>query len=475
MNSGELLLNGYLFQKNNMKRFFIGLFSLLLGLFFISSDASAQISSKCFTESMCAEAGGIFKNNTSCPGNLGLCVAQQPDVKLNLAIGGKSTVSGIADYVVTAYNYFVGVGVISSIILMMIGGLRWSASAGSGERIGAAKKMISNALSGLVLLLTSYLILFTINPDLIKLKAPQVPMIRKESFAQNTSCQIQNGFLVAPVGDTEFAQIESSSFKEQSEVQPECGKSYYMKDAGGITCTGYVCKQSGYSCNNGNCEKSILAGTVQSDDVNPPVIDNDLELNVLCENGSIQVIKSLDVEKLSTVANGYLNKKWTYSFAGLTEEDISNGVKKCGLSADGSHYLYRGFFIDAEVNDDGLFGGSDDWFGIGRDIGAAKSGLCKLSVNLCKHINGCNPAKDEFNATNSSTYGSDSILEGRKAGNNKSGEPFTTSDYNNTTLNPGGYAAGCQSPLCMYLIPREWINGKKTCDILINRDEFPDL
>lgn len=462
-----------------MKRFLAIIAGLLLGVSFFATPVSAQISGKCFTETMCTDAKGTFQKNPGCPGNLGLCVASQPDVALNLSIGGKTTVAGIADYLVTAYNYFVGIGVICAIILMMVGGLRWTSSAGSSERIGAAKKMISNALSGLVLLLGSYLILFTINPDLIRLKAPQVPMIRKESIASNASCQLQSSFMIAPVGDKPFEELESTAFLHQGaaapDMVPECGKKYYMKDAGGITCSGYVCKQAGFSCNDGKCEKSLLAGTVQSDDITPPIIDNDLELAILCESGDIHTIKSLDVTKLATTMNGYTTSKWTYSFAGLTEQDITDGVEKCGKSTDGSRFLYRGFFIHAEVNDTGLVVGEDDWYGVGRDIPSARTGACKLSVNLCKHSKGCDPLKDEFNDADSSTFGENAVEIGRRVGHDKPGESFSDEDYANIKLNPGGKAAGCSSPLCMYLIPREWINGKSSCDILINRTEFPAL
>lgn len=94
------------------------------------------------------------------------------------AIPGEAvTIPWVGEYFGAAYQYFVGIAVIIAIIMMMIGGLQWSASAGSGERINAAKSKITNGLLGMFLALGSYLILFTINPDLVKFKALSIPSI----------------------------------------------------------------------------------------------------------------------------------------------------------------------------------------------------------------------------------------------------------------------------------------------------------
>lgn len=85
--------------------------------------------------------------------------------------GGQVVIPWVGEYFAAAYQYFVGIAVIVAIIMMMVGGLQWSASAGSGERINSAKSKITNGLLGMFLALGSYLILFTINPDLVKFKA----------------------------------------------------------------------------------------------------------------------------------------------------------------------------------------------------------------------------------------------------------------------------------------------------------------
>lgn len=88
-----------------------------------------------------------------------------------VADGGQVVIPWVGEYFAAAYQYFVGITIIVAIIMMMVGGLQWSASAGSSERINAARSKITNGLMGMFLALGSYLILYTINPDLVKFKA----------------------------------------------------------------------------------------------------------------------------------------------------------------------------------------------------------------------------------------------------------------------------------------------------------------
>ena len=83
---------------------------------------------------------------------------------------GVTTTPSIAKYVQGIYNYAIGiVGILAAVVLMW-GGVVWLTSGGSAERVNSAKSWIGAALSGLVLVLTSYLILNTINPDLVNFK-----------------------------------------------------------------------------------------------------------------------------------------------------------------------------------------------------------------------------------------------------------------------------------------------------------------
>lgn len=122
----------------------------------------------------------------------------------------------VGEYFAAAYQYFVGVAVIVAIIMMMVGGLQWSASAGSGERINAAKSKITNGLLGMFLALGSYLILFTINPDLVKFKALSIPSIIEISINETLSEQHKADESATGGGATSSAQEQANKVKIQN-------------------------------------------------------------------------------------------------------------------------------------------------------------------------------------------------------------------------------------------------------------------
>ncbi|NMC51218.1 hypothetical protein GYA54_00620 [Candidatus Kuenenbacteria bacterium] len=77
-------------------------------------------------------------------------------------------VSGFPDYVQRIYNFFISVVGILAVIMMMYGGFQWLVAGGNPSKISIAKVTILSALAGLALMLSSYLILNLINPDLTK-------------------------------------------------------------------------------------------------------------------------------------------------------------------------------------------------------------------------------------------------------------------------------------------------------------------
>jgi len=76
----------------------------------------------------------------------------------------------IAIYIYAIYNYLLAIGGVLAVIALMIGGIIWLVSAGNASRITQAKSWISGSLTGVLILLTSYILLYQINPDLIGLK-----------------------------------------------------------------------------------------------------------------------------------------------------------------------------------------------------------------------------------------------------------------------------------------------------------------
>ena len=120
-------------------------------------------------------------------------------------IGNDHTLRPLGEYIRWIYKYLIGIAGILATIMMMFGGFRWLASGGDSGAIGEAKNIISSALIGLVLATTSYLILSTVNTDLVNLKTPEIvavaplgccQMTNSCSTASEKECQSPGAFVI---------------------------------------------------------------------------------------------------------------------------------------------------------------------------------------------------------------------------------------------------------------------------------------
>lgn len=89
----------------------------------------------------------------------------------------------LADYIAGVYKYAVGIVSLVAIIMIMVGGLRYLTAGGNASAVTSAKEMISGAVVGLFLVLGSYLVLFTINPDLVSFKQLKIKLIKRQDIA----------------------------------------------------------------------------------------------------------------------------------------------------------------------------------------------------------------------------------------------------------------------------------------------------
>lgn len=89
----------------------------------------------------------------------------------------------IAEYTIGVYNYAVRLLAIFATVMVVIGGFLYLTSAGLPDRITKAKSIIFGALSGLVLILGSHLMLSLINPNLVSLQAIRIEKIKRIDIA----------------------------------------------------------------------------------------------------------------------------------------------------------------------------------------------------------------------------------------------------------------------------------------------------
>jgi len=96
---------------------------------------------------------------------------------------GTCEIPWIAQYIQGVYKYGLGVGGILAAIVLMAGGLLWLVSAGDASKISQAKDLILGSVTGLIILMGTYLILDQINPDLNNLKSVSLKMLETTNFS----------------------------------------------------------------------------------------------------------------------------------------------------------------------------------------------------------------------------------------------------------------------------------------------------
>jgi len=90
--------------------------------------------------------------------------------------GGKTYlyVPFLGEYLAVIYRYLVIVAGVVAVIVIIVAGIQWTASAGNSSTIESAKGRIVGALTGLGLAAGSYIILYTINPELVSFRSLKI-------------------------------------------------------------------------------------------------------------------------------------------------------------------------------------------------------------------------------------------------------------------------------------------------------------
>ena len=80
----------------------------------------------------------------------------------------------LGEFVRAIYNYSIGIVGILAAVVIMIAGVIWLTAGGNSNKVETAKTWMGGALAGLVLALTSYMLLYQINPNLVNFEAPEI-------------------------------------------------------------------------------------------------------------------------------------------------------------------------------------------------------------------------------------------------------------------------------------------------------------
>lgn len=285
-----------------------------------------------------------------CGTDRGYCI---PATKAQTAItvGDNSVFNNLGDYIKNIYIYLIGIGGLIAAVLVIKGGFEYVTSTGNSQRVEGAKETIRNALFGLALLLGSYTLLYTINPDLLKLKLPRTYMLREIALPSRWCKDQAKGTMVALAVDNnsspkkEYPLTKDTTFNidilARGDSGPACGKSYY-RNSGGDTCAGHICGLSldgkhqicvpEIGKQDGKCQEGILSGTITGDLEYPFV--GWVQLKGVCnETGIIyQVTGQLTVDRDDT------NKREQVFVLSAGRDDL--------LDADDCPQGIAGFFLE---------------------------------------------------------------------------------------------------------------------------------
>ncbi len=95
-------------------------------------------------------------------------------------VGSYLYIPSLGEYIAAIYRYSVVIASILAVVMIIISGLQWTTSGGNSEKIKNAQKRIAQAIMGMVIAVLSYVLLSTINPELINLKSLKVLYVKNK-------------------------------------------------------------------------------------------------------------------------------------------------------------------------------------------------------------------------------------------------------------------------------------------------------
>lgn len=245
----------------------------------------------------------------------------------------------IAQYIGAAYRYAVVLGSIIAVVSIMIGGIMYVVAGANASMISKAHGMMKGPVMGLVLLLGSYFLLQTVNPNLIYLQPIEIPVIKQASLA---------GMFCSQMADQGFDPSPS----DWNGHGDNCGNNLTLTvnakgqaqnlSAGGQTCISDYCADKNQACiintatNKYACQSAVMYGTIK--------YPADMQLMLQCGNwGQALLGKGYYVEGVTlqeVCGDQLIDISYDGSNFGLGETPVGAGKYQyaiLGVATVGSH------------------------------------------------------------------------------------------------------------------------------------------
>ena len=298
---------------------------LIVFSFMLPCVANAALSpltdTQCWTKAMCLgrthDCDHCFKEGEGqCSAPFGRCYHPHEPIDLQIHLGSTGQVTDMAEYISLAYRYILSIGSILGVVVIIASGVIYLTAGGNPSRIGQAKEYIGGAVVGVILLFTSYLILNTLNPDLVRLKMPSISMIRPANIATTFCADVpwdektptffradnvaENTSPTNPRTLKDPAEaISSGTGRPYAPSQLTCNWAFYSATTGETPCYGSggceprdsiptICapdpdrnKTNWFTCQEGNFTGTIAYGNYPFDN---PLQISSISLYYLCDN-----------------------------------------------------------------------------------------------------------------------------------------------------------------------------------------------
>jgi hypothetical protein len=163
-------------------------------------------------------------------------VVAQTNISISSAIPGMGTVTSSTppgQFVKGFYDFALMIGGVLAFGAIVYGGVLYAASAGNPSKQSEGKEWVKSALLGLLLLGGAYLILYTINPDLVNLNLPTLTTINIQAPSSGL-CSTCGNLVINPSDVTESADYAASRLKQAGIGISSTGN---CSDQGNKTCT----------------------------------------------------------------------------------------------------------------------------------------------------------------------------------------------------------------------------------------------
>lgn len=93
-------------------------------------------------------------------------------------------VNWLGKYLNWIYNYALKIAGILAAVMLMAGGLLWLISGGDAGKVGQAKEIIIGSVTGLIILMSSYVLLVQVNPNLVKFPAITLGVLSNQEVGE---------------------------------------------------------------------------------------------------------------------------------------------------------------------------------------------------------------------------------------------------------------------------------------------------